>query len=183
MSGEGLLSSSKDSAFSLCLPPHGGRDQGSLWGLFYKVLILFTSVPLSWLYHFPRASVPNTITWGGGRISTYDFFFLILFIWLYQVLVVALGFFSCGIWDLVPWTGIEPGVLALGAPSFSCWTSREVPTYEFWRDAHIYSKLGRIVIFISTWKYRDISWYLLILSSTWYPRAFSQGPQDASLAI
>ena len=33
----------------------------------------------------------------------------------------------CGIWDLVPWPGLEPGFPALGAWSLSHWTTREVP--------------------------------------------------------
>ena len=36
------------------------------------------------------------------------------------------GIFSHSMWDLVPWPGIEPGPLALGAPSLSHWTTREV---------------------------------------------------------
>ena len=30
-------------------------------------------------------------------------------------------------WDLVPWSGIEPGSPALGAQSLSNWTTREAP--------------------------------------------------------
>ena len=33
---------------------------------------------------------------------------------------------SCGMWDLVPWPGIEPRHPALGAWSLSHWTTREV---------------------------------------------------------
>ena len=33
----------------------------------------------------------------------------------------------CGMWDLVPWSGIKPGALALGARSLSHWTTRGVP--------------------------------------------------------
>ena len=62
------------------------------------------------------------------------FLFKYLFIWLCQVLVTACGVFSCGMrtlnccmWDLAPWPGIEPRTLALGAQSFSQWTTREVP--------------------------------------------------------
>ena len=56
------------------------------------------------------------------------------------VLVVALRIFdlrcdmqtlSCGIWNLVPSPGIEPGPLALEMWSLSHWTSREVPTDAF----------------------------------------------------
>ena len=34
---------------------------------------------------------------------------------------------SCGMWDLVPWPGIEPWPPTLGAQSLSQWTTREVP--------------------------------------------------------
>ena len=34
-------------------------------------------------------------------------------------------------WDLVPWPGIKPRPLALGAQSLSCWTTREVPQPAF----------------------------------------------------
>ena len=34
-----------------------------------------------------------------------------LFLWLLQVFVVALGIFSFGTWDLVPWSETEPGPL------------------------------------------------------------------------
>ena len=34
---------------------------------------------------------------------------------------------ALGMWDLVPPPGIKPGPLALGAPSVSHWTTREVP--------------------------------------------------------
>ena len=34
---------------------------------------------------------------------------------------------SCGMWDLVPWSGIKHWPPALGARSLSHWTTREVP--------------------------------------------------------
>ena len=57
-----------------------------------------------------------------------SFFFLniYLFIWLHQVLIVAHGIFSCGMWDLVPWPGIELRSPALGAQSLSHGTTRVV---------------------------------------------------------
>ena len=39
------------------------------------------------------------------------FIFLYLFIWPHQVLAVACRTFSYGMWDLIPWLGIEPGLL------------------------------------------------------------------------
>ena len=49
------------------------------------------------------------------------FIYLFLFIWLLWVLVVA-----CSLWDLISWSGIEPGPCALGVWSLSHWTTREV---------------------------------------------------------
>ena len=40
--------------------------------------------------------------------------------------------FTCSNQDLIPRPGIEPGPPALGAPSLSHWTIREVPELESW---------------------------------------------------
>ena len=42
-----------------------------------------------------------------------------------NIYLVAMGL-SCGIWALVPWPGIEPGLPALGEQSFNHWITREV---------------------------------------------------------
>ena len=45
---------------------------------------------------------------------------------------------SFGMWDLVPWPGIEPMAPAPGAQSLSHWTTREVPGfYSFTLSANI----------------------------------------------
>ena len=44
--------------------------------------------------------------------------------------MTTLGF-SCGMWDLVPWPGIEPRPCALEAWSLSHWTAREIPWEYF----------------------------------------------------
>ena len=57
-----------------------------------------------------------------GMISlSFFFFFEYLFIWLCWILVATHGIFSCsmrtlscGMWDLVPWQGVEPGPPVLG---------------------------------------------------------------------
>ena len=61
-------------------------------------------------------------------------FFIVLFIWLHQALIVTCGIFSCsmrtlscGLWDLIPWPGIQPRFPALGTQSLSHWTTKEVP--------------------------------------------------------
>ena len=68
-----------------------------------------------------------------GVISFKNLFIYInfyLFIWLFQVLIVACRIFSCpirtlsfGLWNLVSWPGIEPGPPTLGAWSLSHWTT------------------------------------------------------------
>ena len=44
-----------------------------------------------------------------------------LFIWLPWVLVEASEHLTCGMWDLVPWPGVEPETPSLGAWSLSLW--------------------------------------------------------------
>ena len=41
--------------------------------------------------------------------------------------MAACGVFSCGMWDLDSWPGIEPGPPELGTRSLSHWTTREDP--------------------------------------------------------
>ena len=41
---------------------------------------------------------------------------------------------SCGLWDLVPWPGIELRPQALGAWSLGHWTTREVPKNTLFSD-------------------------------------------------
>ena len=48
------------------------------------------------------------------------------FLWLHPVLVLVPGIFSCGMWDLVPHSGIAQRPPAWGAWSLSHWTTREV---------------------------------------------------------
>ena len=37
---------------------------------------------------------------------------------------------SCGMWDLVSGTGIEPGPLALGVQSLNHWTTKEILRWQ-----------------------------------------------------
>ena len=43
------------------------------------------------------------------------------------IFLVACEIFTCGMWDLVPQPGIEPGRSALGVQSLSHQSKREVP--------------------------------------------------------
>ena len=47
-----------------------------------------------------------------------------------DLLIVAYKLLVGGMWDLVTWLRIEPGLSALGAWSLSHWTSREVPIWS-----------------------------------------------------
>ena len=74
-----------------------------------------------------------------GQIETTDFFFFKYLFNLFgcagsslqhtrfSVFVAAHGVFSRGMWDLVPWPGVEPRPPELGAWSLSHWTTREDP--------------------------------------------------------
>ena len=82
------------------------------------------------------------------------FLFKHIFIWLCWVLVAARGslifiamwgIFSCSRWDLLPWLGIEPGPPALGAWSFSHWTTRELLIFPFFI---VYFEVQIIYLFI-----------------------------------
>ena len=79
---------------------------------------------------FGGTAIQHHHGWLGHVI--YFFWFWIYFyllIWMCLVLVAALGIFDLhwGMWDLVPWPGMEPAPPALEAWSLSHWTIREVP--------------------------------------------------------
>ena len=52
-----------------------------------------------------------------------------------DLLAAACELFSCGVWDLVPWLGIEPGPHAMRTQSLSHWTTREVPNFCFFSQS------------------------------------------------
>ena len=61
-----------------------------------------------------------------------------------SIFVAARGIFSCGMqtlsygtYDLIPWSGMEPGSPTLGAWSLSHWTPREVPHHTLFRYAQV----------------------------------------------
>ena len=75
-----------------------------------------------------------TIVHGVGKswtqLSNFHFhYYLFLLGW---ALVTAHWIFTCDMWDLVPWPGIEPRLPALGEQSLRQWTIREV--------VHIFSR-------------------------------------------
>ena len=74
----------------------------------------------------PQALLPTFILWT-NLFLIFMFAFFFVFFWLLWVLVAVHMIFTCSIWDLVPWPGIEPGPSALGTWGLSHWPTREVP--------------------------------------------------------
>ena len=64
-----------------------------------------------------QSHVPCIGRWILNHRTTREVQIFIWFIWLCQVLVAAQRIFSCGMWDLAPWPGIELEAPALGAES------------------------------------------------------------------
>ena len=51
---------------------------------------------------------------------------------------------SCGMWDLVPLPGIEPGPSALEVWSLNHWTTREVPMCRILNKGGLLNKDGQM---------------------------------------
>ena len=74
----------------------------------------------------PLPSLPALCT--GAQSWIFSFSFVYLFGCAGSLWWHVESFFSCSMWDLVPWPGMEPVPRALGAQSLlSPWISREVP--------------------------------------------------------
>ena len=107
--------------FSTTAPP--GKPKGLfkkyifLCLLSHNYLFLFIFLFLFWIY----LAAP------GLSCSTQDLRCMAGGIFL----IAACRTFSCGMWDLVPWPGIEPGPPELATWSLSHWTTREVPTTTY----------------------------------------------------
>ena len=59
----------------------------------------------------------------GISMNSYPISFFKIYLFIY----LAVPDLRCGMRDLGPWPGIEPGPPALRAQSLNCWTTREVP--------------------------------------------------------
>ena len=57
----------------------------------------------------------------------------------FSIFVVACEIFSCGLWDLliVPWQGNGTQASCTGIPERSKWTTREVPSQDFWETGNV----------------------------------------------
>ena len=108
--------------------------------------IIWTNLNHTWVSHNPHAHSINALgeqpsnTTMAGQATSFIFFILNLFLFTYLDVsglsdstrdlwspLRHVGVFNCGMWDLVPWPGMQPGSPALEAWSLSHWTTREVP--------------------------------------------------------
>ena len=106
----------------------------------------------------------------------YLFIFKYVFISLFQILVVACRIFSCGMWDLVPWPGIEHRPPVLGMCSFNHWTTREVP-FTFWcqQGGNMYTLMPTCSQTI-TEKHGDITYWKVLVYMDSEPVILCWGP-------
>ena len=105
----------------------GGKNQGQdgilpkeFTCVMHRFSVQQTSVAPYYQSNFIHTHTQNLTL----RFVFFFFFCKYLFIWLHQVLAEACGIFSCsmralsyGMWDLVPWPGIETRPPALGSES------------------------------------------------------------------
>ena len=78
-------------------------------------------------------------------------FFLFYFLFIY----LTAPSFSCGMWNLLPWPGIEPRHPALERQSLSHWTTMEVPNCAF--DLHFSDYYMSQKFFQIFWSYISFS--------------------------
>ena len=72
--------------------------------------------------------------------------------------------FNCSMWDLVPWPGIEPGPLILGAWNLSHWTTRDV-LFMWTFDFIVVSLKCKGKVFASVGKLYVLNWSLILLGN------------------
>ena len=74
----------------------------------------------------------------GGNLALFAFSFLKFYLVVpglscgtQEIFSCSMQTLSCGMWDLVPWPGIEPGPPTLEVRNLSHWTTREVSELVF----------------------------------------------------
>ena len=118
--------------------PHSSRTLQSVWlgslcyttshQLYISHMVVYMS--LCYFLHLSHSLLPplwisTCFVISIPTLKIFKYFYL--FIWLWQVFFVAHGIFNCNMWDLVLWSGIEPGPPALGAWRLNHMTNSEVP--------------------------------------------------------
>ena len=97
-------------------------------------------------------------------ISIYhDFFFFFFSIYL------PAPDLSCGMWELVPWSGTEPRSPTLGAWSLSQWTTRDVPKYHDNFNYVSDNEIKSILLQHQSFRPNPMLWNISTLSFTMLP--------------
>ena len=113
---------------TVCDPMDCSPPASSVHGIFQGRILEWVTIPFSGGSSQPRdqtwvSCIAGSFftVWAMREASSYFSFvfinFYYLLIWLYQVFVVAFEPLSCGMQDLIPWSGIKVGPPALGAQS------------------------------------------------------------------
>ena len=113
---------------TICDAMDSSPPGSSVHGIFQARILEWVAIPFSRASSQPRdqtwvSCIAGSFftVWAMREASSYFPFvfrnFYYLFIWLYQVFVVAFELLSCGMQDLIPWSGIKTRPPALGAQS------------------------------------------------------------------
>jgi len=104
----------------------------------------------------------------------------------------ACRLFSCGMWNLVSWPGIEPVPPCIGSPqSLIHWTTREVPGHIFSFFLRIYmgvELLGHVITlfnYLRTWLFpkAGVPFYVPMTSSIWGFQFFLHSQQHLLFSV
>ena len=119
----------------------------------------------NYFYHF--TTVASEVGGSEGWRNWRDYVFS-LFIWLHQIVAVALGIVSlcCGMWDLVLQPGIQPRPPALRVRSAGHWTAWDVPKSLYEPLNKSFKWQGTSCSIPELW---GITWY------PWYPHKRGRG--------
>ena len=128
-------------------------------------------------------------------ITFYIFLFksIYLCIWLHLVLVAANGIFilHCGMWDLVPWSGIKPRSPALEAWRLSHWITREsvseshsvmsdslqLHVYSPWNSLGQNTGVGSLSLLQGIFPTQESNWGLVHCRQTLYQLSHKGSPR------
>ena len=93
---------------------------------YHTVLI---TIALWWVYKLGSVNSPTLFYFSIVLVHLQAFFKILQILKKFSYLFIHLAppDFSCDLWDLVPWPGIEPWPPALGAWSLRLWTIRKIP--------------------------------------------------------
>ena len=146
---------------TFCNPVYWGPPGSSVLGIFQARILQWVAFHFSGVSSQPRGQ--TLVSYTAGRFATvwatreasyyfwyhykWNFFFFSNF-WL--CLVTVLGTFSCGMWDRVPWPGIEPRPPARGN---RVWATQPPAVLELLSRCYFW------VVAVSVWR---LCWFVYI---------------------